>query len=116
MNDIVEDLRKVESLRGHTFSSYEVINMVGEAANEIERLRAVIRAYLDYCAPEEKWQGEPILLRIRRQMTELLQNQAKIYKSYSGASSVTVGPAAGQPITGCIDPDAPHINVQGNDK
>jgi hypothetical protein len=42
---------------------------------EIERLRAAIQAYLDYCAPEDKWQGEPILLQIRRQLRAVLSNE-----------------------------------------
>ncbi len=35
---------------------------------ENERMRTAIQAYLDWCAPDEKWQGAPELLRIRRQM------------------------------------------------
>lgn len=42
MTDILDDLRKVEHLRGDTFSSAEVIAMVGRAAKEIERLRMAL--------------------------------------------------------------------------
>jgi hypothetical protein len=82
--------------------SWWYIDELDKKDAEIERLRAVIQAYLDYCAPQDLWRGEPTLLRIRRQMRELLQNQ--------------VGPAAGEPVTGQIDPDAPHISAQENDK
>lgn len=40
MRDIVERLRHIEKWRGDTYSSYEVMGILGEAALEIERLRA----------------------------------------------------------------------------
>lgn len=39
MSDILTELRKVHRLRGDTYSSAEVIGMVGRAADEIEMLR-----------------------------------------------------------------------------
>lgn len=46
MADILDDLRKVVRLNGDTYSSAEVIGLVGRAADEIERLRAhdIVRA------------------------------------------------------------------------
>ncbi len=40
MSDILFDLRKVQELCGDTYSSMEVVGMVGRAADEIGRLRA----------------------------------------------------------------------------
>ncbi len=40
MSDILEELRKVQRLGGDTYSSHEVLGMIGRAADEIERLRA----------------------------------------------------------------------------
>lgn len=48
MADILEDLRSVQRLQGDTFSSAEVLGMVGRAADEIERLRSFLtNAVLD---------------------------------------------------------------------
>ena len=41
--DIVKRLREVYSLRGNTFSSYEVVALMGQAADEIERLQELLR-------------------------------------------------------------------------
>jgi hypothetical protein len=41
--DILDDLRKVRRLRGDTYSSAEVLGMVGRAIAEIEQLRATVR-------------------------------------------------------------------------
>jgi hypothetical protein len=38
---VLEELRKVHELRGDTYSSYEVIGVIGRAADEIDRLRAI---------------------------------------------------------------------------
>ena len=39
---ILEKLRDVQKLGGDTYSSYEVVGMIGQAADEIERLRAAL--------------------------------------------------------------------------
>jgi len=44
MADILDELREVKRLRGNSYSSYEVIGMVGRAVDEIERLRALLDA------------------------------------------------------------------------
>lgn len=43
MADILDDLRKVARLNGDTYSTPEVLGMVGRAAEEIERLREIVR-------------------------------------------------------------------------
>ena len=53
MSDIVERLREVQRLRGDTFSSYEVVGMVGQAADEIERQRASLLEIRQQCAVGE---------------------------------------------------------------
>jgi hypothetical protein len=111
MSDIVERLRGHDHRTGGDGRS-----IWAEAAGEIERLRGIIRAYLDYCAPEEKWQGEPTLLRIRRQMRAALLIAALPEVHAALSNDPSVGPAAGEPVTGYIDADAPHISAQGNDK
>jgi hypothetical protein len=40
MTDILDELRKVEQLRGDTYSCEEVLGMVSRAADEIDRMRA----------------------------------------------------------------------------
>jgi hypothetical protein len=44
MDDIVEQARKIIALRGDTYSSYEVIGLLGQLAREVERLRAALEA------------------------------------------------------------------------
>lgn len=43
MSDILADLRKLQRLNGDTYSSAEVLGMVGQAADEIERLRVALQ-------------------------------------------------------------------------
>jgi hypothetical protein len=40
MTDIVEQARKVVELHGDTYSSYEVVGLLGQLVAEVERLRA----------------------------------------------------------------------------
>ena len=47
MTDILERLRGVQKLRGDTYSSYEVIGMIGQAVDEIERLTAALKEIVD---------------------------------------------------------------------
>jgi hypothetical protein len=43
MNDIVEQARKVVELHGDTYSSYEVVGLLGQLVAEIERLQQLYR-------------------------------------------------------------------------
>ena len=40
MSDVLAELQKVYRLNGDTYSSYEVVGLIGRAINEIIRLRA----------------------------------------------------------------------------
>jgi hypothetical protein len=48
MTDILADLQSVVQTRGDTYSSAEVLGMVGRAASEIERLRAALQKIVDH--------------------------------------------------------------------
>ena len=52
MRDIVERLREVEKLCGEGFSSHEVIGMMREATEEVERLRVLLAALASDLAEE----------------------------------------------------------------
>lgn len=45
---ILDELRKIQRLRGLTYSSMEVLGAVGRAADEIERLTAALKSIDDY--------------------------------------------------------------------
>lgn len=45
--DIVQELHAVTRLCGDTYSSAEVLGMVGRAADEIERLRAALKPFAE---------------------------------------------------------------------
>jgi hypothetical protein len=51
--DILADLRKVQRLNGDTYSSAEVMGMVGRAADEIDRLHAALREIAGTCDFDE---------------------------------------------------------------
>jgi hypothetical protein len=44
MTDIVEQARKVVELRGDTYSSYEVVGLLGQLVAEVERLQDCLQA------------------------------------------------------------------------
>jgi len=54
MSDIVEEAKKIVALRGDTYSSYEVVGLVGRFADEIERLRSLLKA--EKTTLELRWQ------------------------------------------------------------
>ena len=66
--DILKRLREVQRLRGDTYSSAEIIGMVGQAANEIERLRNALQPFADFADKAEQFvedrakdKGSPIM-------------------------------------------------------
>ena len=68
MADLLEELRKAQRLRGDTYSSYEVVGLVGQAADEIERLREALRDTRKRLRGagmlgSDEWEGAPDGLR-----------------------------------------------------
>jgi hypothetical protein len=52
-----DELRKVQRLGGDTYSSAEVLSLIGKAADEIERLRAALRPFAKMADQVEKWKA-----------------------------------------------------------
>jgi hypothetical protein len=73
MTDRLTEMRKVYALRGDTYSSMEVVNLVGWGAEEIDRLRASNAELLAALKAYDKWAdpvecGAPDLKPIRAQI------------------------------------------------
>lgn len=63
--EILTRLRAIQNLGGNTYSSAEVIGAIGQAANEIERLRVALTQFVAACdtAPPTGLMREIVMAR-----------------------------------------------------
>jgi hypothetical protein len=61
MSDIAAEMRKAAELRGDTYSSMEIWGLLGRGADEIERLRALVKDLADDLEAELRGHYGPVL-------------------------------------------------------
>lgn len=91
MADIVDEARRIVALRGDTYSSYEVLGVLGRSAAEIERLRSLLKECADDLAAEiehryDRVKDHPAMLpRYERDMEPVTKARTALASEQKGS-------------------------------